>query len=110
MKYIDTIRKEYMDQLTSSVCIFFLATRLTLQDSFIAQRATALWVIDHLALRVGGEKGEDEADTVGCCSLRKEHVSLHVRIFNSFPQSNSRPLTKSSLISLERIQCLTTTL
>ncbi len=26
---------------------------------------TAMWVIDVLALRVGGEKGEDEADTVG---------------------------------------------
>lgn len=25
-------------------------------------------------MRVGGEKGEDEADTVGCCSLRVEHV------------------------------------
>jgi len=25
-------------------------------------------------LRVGNEKGEDEADTVGCCSLRVEHI------------------------------------
>lgn len=33
-----------------------------------------MWVIDVLALRVGGEKGEDEADTVGCCSLRVEHL------------------------------------
>jgi DNA topoisomerase-1 len=30
-----------------------------------------------LALRVGNEKGEDEADTVGCCSLRVEHISLN---------------------------------
>ena len=29
-----------------------------------------------LALRVGGEKSEEEADTVGCCSLRAEHVFL----------------------------------
>merc|ERR1711916_121031 len=27
------------------------------------------------ALRVGNEKSEDEADTVGCCSLRVEHCS-----------------------------------
>ena len=27
-------------------------------------------------MRAGGEKGEDEADTVGCCSLRYEHVTL----------------------------------
>jgi len=39
------------------------------------QLATAMWVIDRLALRVGGEKDTDEeADTVGCCSLRVEHL------------------------------------
>lgn len=38
--------------------------------------ATAMWIIDRLALRVGGEKGEDEADTVGCCSLRVEHLTF----------------------------------
>lgn len=37
---------------------------------------TATYLIDTLAIRVGNEKNEDEADTVGCCSLRKEHVSL----------------------------------
>ena len=36
-----------------------------------------MWVIDVLALRVGGEKGEDEADTVGCCSLRREHMTFN---------------------------------
>ena len=41
-----------------------------------------MWVIDVLALRVGGEKGEDEADTVGCCSLRVEHLT-----FNPAPNS-----------------------
>ena len=31
-----------------------------------------------LALRAGNEKDSDEqADTVGCCSLRVEHVKLH---------------------------------
>ena len=39
-------------------------------------RATAMYFIDRLALRAGNEKGEDEADTVGCCSLRCEHVTL----------------------------------
>ena len=39
------------------------------------QLGTAMWVIDRLALRVGGEKDTDEeADTVGCCSLRVEHI------------------------------------
>lgn len=36
----------------------------------------ATYLIDRLALRVGNEKGEDEADTVGCCSLRVEHITL----------------------------------
>jgi DNA topoisomerase-1 len=40
------------------------------------QLATALYLIDNLALRVGNEKGEDEADTVGVCSLRVEHIKF----------------------------------
>lgn len=43
----------------------------------IRQRAVALYFIDKLALRAGNAKGEDEADTVGCCSLRVEHITLH---------------------------------
>jgi len=42
------------------------------------QRATAMYLIDELALRAGNEKGEDEADTVGCCSLKFEHVTLKI--------------------------------
>lgn len=43
----------------------------------LRQRAVALYFIDKLALRAGNEKDEDQADTVGCCSLRVEHISLH---------------------------------
>jgi len=36
-----------------------------------------VYLIDRLALRVGNEKNTDEeADTVGCCSLRVEHVKM----------------------------------
>jgi DNA topoisomerase-1 len=45
-------------------------------DDFKRQTGTAMWVIDRLALRVGGEKDEDEADTVGACSLRVEHLAF----------------------------------
>ena len=39
-------------------------------------RAVAVYFIDILALRAGNEKDADEsADTVGCCSLRVEHLS-----------------------------------
>ena len=60
---IGTIRDEYRASWDSKV----LAER---------QLAVALYFIDKLALRVGNEKGGEEADTVGCCSLRKEHVTL----------------------------------
>ena len=33
-------------------------------------------MIDVLALRVGNEKGEDEAETYGACSLLVSHVKL----------------------------------
>lgn len=42
----------------------------------IRQVATAVYFIDNYALRVGNEKGADEADTVGVTSLRIEHVTL----------------------------------
>lgn len=59
--YIGHIRADYEKNLFKS-------------NKETRQLATAMWIIDKLALRVGGEKGEDEADTVGCCSLRKEHL------------------------------------
>lgn len=43
-------------------------------DYELNQLGVATYLIDKLALRVGNEKGEDEADTVGCCSLRVEHI------------------------------------
>ena len=38
--------------------------------------ATACYLIDYLCLRVGDEKDEDEADTVGATTLRPEHVRV----------------------------------
>ncbi|KZT29005.1 hypothetical protein NEOLEDRAFT_1128512 [Neolentinus lepideus HHB14362 ss-1] len=61
--HVDRIRRDYTENLKNKV----MADR---------QRATAMYFIDRLALRAGNEKGEDEADTVGCCSLRCEHVTL----------------------------------
>eukprot|EP00427_Karlodinium_veneficum_P051801 CAMPEP_0169361722 /NCGR_PEP_ID=MMETSP1017-20121227/30508_1 /TAXON_ID=342587 /ORGANISM="Karlodinium micrum, Strain CCMP2283" /LENGTH=760 /DNA_ID=CAMNT_0009459157 /DNA_START=21 /DNA_END=2303 /DNA_ORIENTATION=+ len=53
-------------------------TKLQQSKSLIdRQKATVTYIIDRLALRVGGEKDtEEEADTVGCCSLRVEHIKL----------------------------------
>ncbi|KAJ2999594.1 hypothetical protein NUW54_g6916 [Trametes sanguinea] len=62
-KHVDTIRADYNRDLKN-------------KQMMERQRATAMYFIDKLALRAGNEKGEDEADTVGCCSLRCEHVTL----------------------------------
>jgi DNA topoisomerase-1 len=45
-------------------------------DVAIQQRAVALYFIDVLALRCGHEKGEDEAETFGACSLQCGHINL----------------------------------
>lgn len=62
-RFIDKIRAHYTAALSS-------------KDEFQRQVGTAMWVIDRLALRVGGEKDEDEADTVGCCSVRVQHIAF----------------------------------
>lgn len=46
------------------------------KDIKLRQIATAMYFIDYMALRVGNEKGDDKADTVGVTSLRVEHVEL----------------------------------
>ena len=61
---IDKIRADYVTDFKS-------------KEMRIRQRAVALYFIDKLALRAGNEKDEDQADTVGCCSLRVEHINLH---------------------------------
>ena len=38
--------------------------------------AVALYFLDKLALRAGHEKDDDEADTVGCCTLKVENLEL----------------------------------
>lgn len=62
-KHINKIRKENNFNIKNG-------------DNKTKQLATALYFIDNLALRVGNEKGDDEADTVGVTSLRFEHITL----------------------------------
>jgi DNA topoisomerase I len=62
-KNIESIRKDYVAGWTS-------------KSKEVRQRSVAMYLIDKLALRVGNEKNDDEADTVGCCSLRVEHIKL----------------------------------
>jgi DNA topoisomerase I len=46
------------------------------KDEKTRQVATVCYLIDRLGMRVGDEKDEDEADTVGASTLRVEHVSM----------------------------------
>uniref|UniRef100_A0A673LYE9 DNA topoisomerase 1 n=1 Tax=Sinocyclocheilus rhinocerous TaxID=307959 RepID=A0A673LYE9_9TELE len=63
-KCVERIRAQYREDWRS-------------KEMRIRQRAVALYFIDKLALRAGNEKDEGEtADTVGCCSLRVEHIRL----------------------------------
>ncbi|KAI5010511.1 hypothetical protein ZWY2020_012648 [Hordeum vulgare] len=45
------------------------------KDQVKKQIAVATYLIDKLALRTGNEKDDDEADTVGCCTLKVENVT-----------------------------------
>ena len=61
---IEDIRKDYYKKLKDE------------KNPENRQLGVATYLIDRLALRVGNEKGEDEADTVGCCTLRVEHIKF----------------------------------
>ena len=61
---IDKIRQDYNKKLVD-------------KDPENRQLGVATYLIDKLALRVGNEKDtEEEADTVGCCTLRVEHITF----------------------------------
>ncbi|XP_048327556.1 DNA topoisomerase 1 alpha-like isoform X1 [Ziziphus jujuba] len=60
-EYIKNIRTAYTKDFTS-------------KDVSKRQIAVATYLIDKLALRAGNEKDDDEADTVGCCTLKVENV------------------------------------
>lgn len=69
-KVIDQIREDYKNDWKS-------------RQMVLRQRAVALYFIDKLALRAGNEKDDSEAaDTVGCCSLRVEHIKLYDELNN----------------------------
>jgi DNA topoisomerase I len=60
---IDRIRSKILRELDS-------------KDERMRQVATVCYLIDTMGMRVGDEKDEDEADTVGASTLRVEHINL----------------------------------
>lgn len=61
---LPTVRRKIDDGLAS-------------KESRVRKLATVSFLIDSLAMRVGDEKDEDEADTVGASTLRVEHLKFH---------------------------------
>jgi len=47
------------------------------EDTLQRKTATVCYLIDHLKFRVGDEKDEEEADTVGASTLRSEHLQFN---------------------------------
>jgi len=54
----------------------FISKSMSSKDPKIRRISTACYLIDKLAMRVGDEKDEDEADTVGASTLRVEHLKF----------------------------------
>lgn len=63
-KIIESIRDDYMD------------TKLYKEDIQSQQLACCMHLIDKFALRVGNEKGDSEADTVGVTSLKVSNLKM----------------------------------
>ncbi|MHA1917468.1 MAG: DNA topoisomerase I [Candidatus Ranarchaeia archaeon] len=61
--HIDEVRKYIYDNISS-------------KNEKTKQTATVCALIESIALRVGDEKNEDEADTVGASTLRGEHLKI----------------------------------
>lgn len=74
----DMEKYDLAKKLKSKIKNIHRENEITMQsdDPYKRQIGTALYFIDNFALRAGNEKGEDETDTVGVCSLRIEHVKM----------------------------------
>lgn len=82
-EHVDLIRKNYTNDFKA-------------KEMLIRQRAVALYFIDRLALRAGNEKDEEQADTVGCCSLRIEHIKLTEEIDDGSDLSQGDTMSETS--------------
>jgi len=73
-------RKKLEDQLAAlqneNATLDKRAERIHAEEMKTRQLATVCYLIDRLAMRVGDEKDEDEADTVGASTLRVEHIHV----------------------------------
>jgi DNA topoisomerase-1 len=90
------------------------AARIYADEMKTRQLATVCYLIDRLAMRVGDEKDEDEADTVGASTLRVEHVRIgrdHIEFDflgkDSVEWHKALPLNHDELLLARNLQDLT---
>ncbi len=74
LKYENAIRLEHRINRVSR----YINRGMRSRDPKTKKVATVAYLINMLAMRVGDEKDEDEADTVGASTLRVEHVKLGI--------------------------------
>lgn len=56
--------------------VSYIDSQLSVKSKKIRQVATVAKIISELAIRVGDEKGEDQAETFGATTLLKKHITL----------------------------------
>ena len=74
----------------------YISSHLADPELRVRKIATVCFLIDKLSLRVGDEKDDDEADTVGATTLRPEHIIFHAdnQVEFSFLGKDSVPWNK----------------
>jgi len=91
-KHIGSIRADYSKKLLSN-------------NTVERQLATCVWIIDILSIRVGNEKDTDEeADTVGVCSFRVEHLTKFEKDENGIFKITLDFLGKDSMRYLNTVE------
>ena len=65
------ILKDYIDNIRATY-----TRRFKSRDETNRQIAVATYLVARLALRASNEKDDDEVDTMGCCTLKVENVTL----------------------------------
>ena len=74
----DKLKYEYAEKLAGKIGRLrkHIQKGMSSKNKDVRAIAVVCYLIDRLAMRVGDEKDEDEADTVGASTLRVEHVEL----------------------------------
>jgi DNA topoisomerase-1 len=73
-----------------------LINETNLKHPYDDQLATCVYLIDKLCIRAGNEKEKDTAETVGCCTLKTDHISFSAKnsICLNFLGKDSIPFSK----------------